>query len=269
VLTEADLQSIRATAHAMADVARDATLSYFRRSDLTADNKEAGGFDPVTAADRASERAMREVLAARRPEDGIEGEEEAAKAGSSGLTWVIDPIDGTRSFVAGAPTWGVLIALFDGTRPVLGMIDQPYIGERFYGETTGDAPVAWMRRGDRQTPLAVRGGRRIAEATLVSTFPEIGTLDERTAFERVKDRAQLTRYGMDCYGYALLASGQVDLVVEAGLQIYDVQALIPVVEAAGGVITNWTGGPCHQGGQVIAAGDAAIHREALALLAGG
>ena len=253
--------SLRKTAHALADAAGRAILPRFRTG-LKADNKEVGSFDPVTEADLASERAMRKVLAEHRPKDAILGEEFGEDAGESGFTWVLDPIDGTRAFLAGAPTWGVLIAVSTGEGPVYGLIDQPFIGERFEG---GFGTAAVHHQGSTR-PLAVRDARGLSEAILLSTFPEVGSPAERAAFDRVKAEAKLTRYGLDCYGYALLALGQVDLVIEAGLAPYDVAAPIAVVQAAGGIVTDWAGGPAHGGGQVIAAANAQIHAEALALL---
>lgn len=260
-----DVSEIRAVADAMADAARSVTLAHFRAADLTSDNKDGdGGFDPVTAADRGAEQAMRAVLAKRRPHDAILGEEFGAQAGTSGLRWVLDPVDGTRAFICGAPTWGVLISLEDDTGPVFGLIDQPYIGERFIGSAgAGELITAAGRR-----PLRTRGTTDLAAATLMTTFPEVGTVAERTAFERVRDVARLTRYGFDCYGYALLALGQVDLVVEAGLSAYDVSAPIAVVQAAGGIATDWNGRPAHGGGQLIAAATEELHAAALERLAG-
>lgn len=257
-------RSLWQTAHAMADAARPATLQYFRRADLDAANKLATGFDPVTAADHAAEDAIRAVLARHRPQDAVLGEERGHTHGESGLTWVIDPIDGTRGFLSGAPTWGVLIALGDDHGPILGIIDQPYIGERFWGglgEAFVEGPMG-------RAPLATRPARPLEQAILFTTFPEIGTAAERAAFDRVAQHARLTRYGTDCYGYALVAAGQIDLVIEAGLQAYDVQAPIAVIEAAGGIVTDWQGRPAHQGGQVLAAANRDIHARALALLAG-
>ena len=261
----ADLSAeLRATAHAMADAARAATLPHFRSAGLSADNKLSGGFDPVTVADREAETAMRAVLAARRPEDGVLGEEQGASEGNSGLTWVLDPIDGTRGFISGTPTWGVLIGLQDAAGPFYGIIDQPYIGERFEGGL-GQALVSGPH-GARA--LGVCASVALAQATLFTTFPEVGTIAERVAFEAVRDRVKLTRYGMDCYAYALLAAGQVDLVIEAGLHPYDISAPIAVIEAAGGIVTDWQGDPVHEGGQVLAAASAALHAEALKLLQG-
>lgn len=252
------------TAHALADAARPATLAHFRSPSLSADTKETDRFDPVTAADRASEAAMRAVLARMRPDDAILGEEEAAKSGTSGLTWVIDPIDGTRGYLSGTPTWGVLVGLSDDEGPLLGIIDQPYIRERFWG----GLGEAWVEGPMGRAALGARAARPMSQAILYSTFPEVGTEAEGAAFRRVVPRARLTRYGTDCYGYALIAAGQIDLVIEAGLQSYDVMAPIAVIEAAGGIVTNWQGGPAHLGGQVLAAANTTIHAEAMALLNG-
>ena len=251
-----------ATAHAMADAARAAILPLFRRADLATDDKGSGRFDPVTEADRAAEAAMRAVLARDRPEDAVLGEEQAATEGTTGLTWVIDPIDGTRGFISGTPTWGVLIALCDAAGPRYGLIDQPYIGERFeggFGRAQMHGPLGEAALGTRDTGA-------LSGATLFTTFPEIGTSAERAGFEAVRDRVRLTRYGMDCYAYALLAAGQVDLVIEAGLAAYDIAAPIAVIEAAGGVVTDWRGAPAHGGGRVLAAATPRLHAAALALL---
>lgn len=258
-----DADAMWNVADALADAARVETLRHFRTAGLQADSKR-DDFDPVTEADRAAEAAMRDVLGRMRPDDAILGEEQAAKPGTSGLTWVLDPIDGTRGFISGTPTWGVLIALSDKTGPKLGIIDQPYIGERFYGGM-GRAEVVGPQGN---AVLGVRNVDDLAEATLFTTFPEVGSAGERAAFERVRDRVKLTRYGCDCYAYAMLAAGQVDLVIEAGLQPYDIHAPIAVIEAAGGIVTDWQGNPAHEGGRVIAAGDARLHAQALEVLNG-
>ncbi len=249
-------------AHALADAARPVTLRHFRQSALTAENKLADGFDPVTIADRGSERAMREILAARRPDDGILGEEFGTSQGSSGLTWVLDPIDGTRGYISGTPTWGVLVAVNAGGAPIYGIIDQPYVGERFEGGFGVHSMVGPLGRRE----LATRRSVDLGDAILFSTFPEVGTGAEEAAFAALSKHVRLTRYGMDCYGYALVAVGQVDLVVEAGLLAYDVQAPIAVVTAAGGVVTDWQGRPAHNGGRIIAAGSAELHAQALEIL---
>lgn len=261
-LTEADRRDIVAAANVLADAARTATLAHFRSDGLSAETKEAERFDPVTVADRAAEVAMRELLSRLRPDDGILGEEFGILPGTSGLTWVLDPIDGTRGYLSGTPTWGVLIAVMDESGPIYGLIDQPYIGERF----VGGLGLSEMSGPMGHRALRSRPARPLSQAILYSTFPEVGTPAEGAAFRRVAERARLTRYGTDCYAYALIAAGQIDLVIEAGLQAYDVQAPIAVIEAAGGIVTDWEGGPAHGGGRVLAAANRAIHAEALALL---
>lgn len=246
----------------MADAARTAILPHFRNDQLTTDNKDAAGFDPVTVADRNAEAAMRAILEKERPGDAILGEEFGAKDGTSGWTWVLDPIDGTRGFVSGTPTWGVLIAFGSADGPVLGLVDQPYVGERF----VGGFGAAWVTGPLGLRPLKTRATKTLSEATILTTFPEVGTKAEGAAFHHVAKACKLTRYGMDCYGYALLAAGCVDLVIEAGLQAYDIQAPIAVIEAAGGLVTDWSGGPAHHGGRALAAANPEIHAAALALL---
>ncbi len=262
VIGRDEAAEIVATAEALADAARVATLLHFRSSGLAAESKETARFDPVTVADRLSEERMRAILAERRPADGILGEEFGATKGSSGLTWVLDPIDGTRGYLSGTPTWGVLIALSDAEGPVYGVIDQPYIGERFIG----GLGRAEMTGPQGRRALKARAPRPLSQAILFTTFPELGTAEEAAAFRRVAAGVRLVRYGMDCYAYALLAAGQIDLVIEAGLQAYDIQAPIAVIEAAGGIVTDWRGRPCPQGGRVLAAANATIHAEAMRLL---
>ena len=239
------------------------TLRWFRATDLQIDNKLDGAFDPVTQGDRAAELAMRGVIERLRPDDGILGEEHGAKPSQSGLTWVLDPIDGTRGFMSGTPTWGTLIALCDNDGPVLGVVDQPYIGERFYG---GFGAAHLIYRDAPPRPIHTRATKTLSDAILFTTFPEVGTNHDRAGFQAVAGQVKQVRYGMDCYAYALLAAGQIDLVIEAGLQSYDIAAPAALVQAAGGIATNWAGGPCHHGGQVICAANADIHAQALNLL---
>jgi histidinol phosphatase-like enzyme (inositol monophosphatase family) len=258
-LSDFEQDQLITTAYAMADAARAAILPHFRAPGLDADNKDASAFDPVTIADRNAEAAMRAVLARLRPQDAIIGEEFGPKDGTSGLTWVLDPVDGTRGFLSGTPTWGVLIAVGDADGPMLGVIDQPYIRERFvggFGLAQVDGPAG-------HSVLRTRPARPLDQAILFTTFPEVGTPTEGAAFRALSHQVRLTRYGMDCYAYALVAAGQIDLVAEAGLHIYDVQAPIAVIEAAGGIVTDWRGGPAHQGGQILAAANAEIHARAL------
>lgn len=256
-----DREHLVATAHALADAARACTLPLFRSAALHPENKATSGFDPVTRGDRDAEAAMRAVLAEQRPQDAIFGEEFGTSPGTSGLTWVLDPIDGTRAFISGIPSWGTLIGIEDGSGPVYGIIDQPFTDERFVGGF-GDARVSGRHGAAR---LRTRSGVALPDATLMTTFPEMG--EAAAGFRRVADRVRLTRYGLDCYAYALLAAGHIDLVIEAGLQPYDIVAPIAVIAAAGGVVTDWEGGSARHGGRVLAAATPALHAAALALLA--
>lgn len=261
-ISDETLESVTKTAHRMAEAGRPVALKYFRTDQQSVENKLAQGFDPVTIADKEIELAFRDVLEQMRPDDGILGEEFAAKDSKSGMTWVLDPIDGTRGFISGTPTWGMLIALHDGQKPVFGIIDQPYTDERF----VGGFGRATLERAGKQQNIAVRPCSTLSSAVLFSTMPDIGDATETAAFNRVSSSCKLTRFGMDCYAYALLAAGQIDLVIEAQLNAYDIQAPIALVQAAGGIVTNWQGGPADQGGQVIAAGDPAVHAQAMELL---
>ena len=239
----------------LADAAAAETLSRFR-TNAYADNKASSGFDPVTEADRAAERAIRELLARERPDDGVDGEEYGREDGASGWLWRLDPVDGTRAFIAGLPLWTTLIALEspDGT-PLYGAISQPFIGELYLGWPGGAA----LEKGGERRALKTRACRSLTEAIVSTTDPFIFTPPERGAFEHVRATARLTRYGCDAYAYARLAAGDIDLVIESGLQPHDVAALAPVVTGAGGRMTDWSGvdfadrpGPAE--GQVVASG---------------
>ncbi len=237
-------------------------LPHFR-SVMAVENKNTDGtYDPVTIADKAAEAIIRAGIEKRFPSHGIFGEELGHQSGA-GLTWVIDPIDGTRAFVTGMVHWGVLIALFDGATPVLGLMYQPFTDELFTG--TNDA--AHYRRGAVERTLKVRPCASVAASVLASTSPQVfGSVEEQAGFRVLRRRAQLTRWGGDCYQYCMLAMGYVDVAVEAGLKPYDIQALMPIIRGAGGIVTTWDGGNASMGGRVIASGDARVHREAMALL---
>lgn len=241
-----------------------AVLPHFRQP-LSVDDKRDGqsGYDPVTVADREAEQAMRAAIRQRYPGHGVLGEEYGFEAGRSGLTWVLDPIDGTRSFVAGMLHWGVVAALYDGERAVLGGVYQPVTDELF----TGDGDKAWCSSEGWERKLSVRACAGLEEAVLCCTHPDVfADARELGAFHRVKERVRLSRYGGDCYLYCLLAMGCIDLCVEASLKPYDIQGLVPLVRGAGGVITTWDGGAPEHGGRIVAAGDPRVHAEALALL---
>ena len=258
-----DLRTLIEFAGSLADSAGAVILPHFRET-LNVDNKKNDGkFDPVTIADRDAEQAIRTLITKTYPDHGVQGEEFGAVESRNGLTWCIDPIDGTRAFIMGVPQWGVLIGLHDGAAPVLGVMDQPFTGERFIGSRLG----AHVTRNGVTQALRTRACENLADAVLTTTHPgAFGKKSEHDAYLRVAAHTRMHRYGGDCYAYAMLAHGLIDLVIETALQPYDIQALIPIVQAAGGVITNWRGAPADQGGQVIAAGDARLHATALELL---
>ncbi|MEM6933058.1 MAG: histidinol-phosphatase [Pseudomonadota bacterium] len=265
MLSDRDLEDLNTVAMRLADAAGVEALRWFRQTGLETENKDSEGFDPVTRADRAAEAAMRAILGQSRAEDGIFGEEEGRSEGQSGLTWVLDPIDGTRAYISGLPTWGILIALDDGDRGRIGVIDQPFTGERFSGLGT-ETPRAKFSRAGKDCPISTRSCPNLAQATLMTTDTNLFDEDELSAFEEVRKNARLTRYGMDCYAYAMVAIGQVDLVIETGLNAYDIAAPTALIQAAGGIVTDWRGGDCRWGGQTVAAGDPRIHEEALEIL---
>ena len=252
--------------HQLADACGIVTLEYFRSQIVVTDkNGSSGkpGFDPVTAADRDGEQAIRAIIGQRFPDHAIVGEEHGKSNTGSRYRWIIDPIDGTRAFVMGMPTWGTLIGLADGDQPLFGMMDQPFTRERYW--STADRALYRGPDGERQ--LKTRRCARFGDAILAATSPSIfRTEREWTRFLAVSQRCKMTRYGGDCYLYCLLAMGLVDLVIEANMETYDIAALIPIIERAGGVVTTWDGGPALDGGAIIAAGDPALHARAVELL---
>lgn len=257
------LLEMLAAAERAADAAAEVTLRYFR-GDMDVENKAGEhAFDPVTQADRQAELAIRACLQAHFPDIGFHGEEHDAIAGDSGLTWVVDPIDGTRAFMSGMPLWGTLIGLFNGRDAILGVMDQPFMAERY--TAVGNQANLLTRDGLRS--LHTRKNIALPDATMYCTTPDMfDTAESRSAFQRVREAARLTRYGGDCYAYALLASGYVDVVLDCDLKPYDILALIPLIEAAGGIVTNWEGESAVDGGYVIAAGSREIHAQTLNLL---
>jgi myo-inositol-1(or 4)-monophosphatase len=248
----------------LATVSGETILPFFRTSLGIHDKSRGGRFDPVTAADRAAEAAMRTLIHGAFPAHGIVGEELGVERPDAEYVWVLDPIDGTKSFIAGMPAWGTLIALTHVGEPVFGMMHQPFIRERF----TGDGLTARYRGPAGDRVLAVRSCAEISDAVLFTTSPLLMTHEERGSFGRVEAAVRLSRYGGDCYAYCMLAAGHVDLVIETGLEAYDVVALVPIIVGAGGVITTWEGGPARHGGRIIAAGDRRVHEAAIALLKG-
>lgn len=239
------------------------TIKPYFRSHFQTDNKNPKAYDPVTQADREAEETIRGLIKRRYPDHGIYGEEYGFEPGTSGLTWVIDPIDGTRSFIAGMWHWGSLIALFNGESAVLGCIYQPILDELFIGNPKGST----LFKQNQSIELKTRSQTRLGQAIVCSTHPDIIPDDAgKKAFQDLLAATRMSIYGGDCYHYALLAMGLVDLCVEGLLKPYDIQAVVPVVEGAGGVVTTWSGKNPASGGQIVAAASAELHREALAFL---
>ena len=262
-----DAALVRQTLLDAADVAAAHTLPRFRTA-IAVDNKWTEGFDPVTEADRQAELAVREVIAARFPEHGLIGEEWDDKATDGRFSWVIDPIDGTRAFISGVPVWGTLVGLLVDGRAVAGLMAQPFTGE-VYLSLPGEAHYF---RGDQSLPLGTSAITELAGAKLTTTSPDLFLRAGRdlSAEWRLISAAALTvRYGLDCYGYCLLAAGHLDLVVEAGLKNVDIAPLIPLIRNAGGVVTTWDGGEAEEGGNIVAAATPQLHAAALAVLNGG
>jgi myo-inositol-1(or 4)-monophosphatase len=248
----------------LAAVSGEIILPFFRTA-LSIENKGRGGsFDPVTAADHAAEAAMRALIRKTFPDHGIVGEEAAAEREGAEYVWVLDPIDGTKSFIAGMPTWGTLIALTRFGEPVFGMMNQPFVRERF----SGDGGAARYQGPAGKRDLRARPCASLAEAVLFTTSPLLMNAADRGIFNRVQDVVRLSRYGGDCYAYCMLAAGHIDLVIETELKPYDVLPLVPIIAGAGGVITTWDGGPPFAGGRIVAAGDRRAHELAMAMLKG-
>lgn len=249
--------------HDLADRSAKVILPHFRKV-ITVDDKDGRqDFDPVTVADRSGERVISQQIAKSFPEDGVIGEEYGTRNAEARFRWIVDPIDGTRAFIIGQPLWGTLIGLLDGETPVLGLMNQPFTGERFYGSAKG----AFFKRGAGPARrLKTRSGVKLSEAILAATHPDLMKGDDAAPFARLKASVRMSRFGGDCYNYAMVAAGFIDIVAECGLQSYDIVAHIPIIEAAGGVVTTWDGGPATNGGRILASGDPKLHERALKVL---
>ena len=258
------VSELRSFFNELCAAAAQETLPKFR-SKLGVINKLDGGFDPVTEADREAERAIRKLIEMRYPDHGIIGEEFGIARPDSTIQWVIDPIDGTRAFISGVPVWGTLIGLYENGVPVAGVMDQPFTRER-YLSVAGTTTLS-VGNGPNEA-LQTKSTGRIEDATLMTTSPHLFREAGEQAYFNVESKVKLFRYGCDCYAYCLLAGGQIDMVMESGLQIYDIAALIPIIEAAGGVVTNWAGGDASMGGSILAAANRELHAQALELLKG-
>lgn len=245
----------------IADVSAAATLPLFRKM-VAVENKLSVGFDPVTQADKQAEIAIRAVIENAYPDHGILGEEYGVKQGDGVHQWVIDPIDGTRAFISGLPVWGTLVGLTKHGRAVAGMMYQPFTDELY----SADADGSWLsHQGGTAQRLTTRQ-RTMAQATLFTTSPMLCVGDKRKAYDALEAKVKLARYGVDCYAFAMVAAGHADLVVETGLQSYDIVGLISLIENAGGVVTTWDGSRPENGGDCVAAGSPALHAEAMAIL---
>jgi histidinol phosphatase-like enzyme (inositol monophosphatase family) len=247
----------------VAATAAEATLPHFRTR-LMVDNKEQAGFDPVTEADRAAERAIRALIERHYPDDGIHGEEYGLVRPEAARRWVIDPVDGTRAFITGLPVWGTLVGLTQDGRAMAGLMAQPFTGETFIADGVR-AERTW--RGERHA-LTVSGCRELARAHMFTTSPHLFKGALRARFDALEPKVRMSRYGTDCYAFAMLAAGFCDLVIDPGLQSYDIVALIALIEQAGGIVTTLNGGRAEQGGDVIAAATPELHRAAMAILNG-
>lgn len=258
-----ELSELLAFAVAITEAAGPIALRYFR-APLDVHDKGAGaGFDPVTRADHEIEAFLRAEIGSRFPEHGIIGEEQGHTHGAGALCWIIDPIDGTRSFISGSPAWGTLLGLLHGDTPIVGVAYVPYLRETFFGSGDG----AWLKHDGEVHRMQTRATARVADAILYCTQPAAITgAADRAGFERVAAAARMLRYGGDCYSFCMLALGQVDLVIDGSLQPYDIVPLMPIIEAAGGMVTDARGGSAQGGGVIVAAANAALHAQALALM---
>lgn len=265
LLPPADLISttdVRATLLKAAKSAAQQTLPLFR-SNLAVDNKLADGFDPVTAADQNAEDAIREMITKDFPDHGIIGEERANKNTDSDFAWIIDPVDGTRAFVSGLPVWGTLIGVTYKGFGFAGLMSQPFTGETYLAING----TSELHHRDTVTQLSVRDTADIEQAIMFTTTPALfDTPESRAAFDAVDQQVQLTRFGCDCYAYALLAAGHIDLIIEPRMNTYDIAALVPLIENAGGTVSTWSGERAEQGGDIIAAATPELRDKALKLM---
>lgn len=247
----------------LAEAAGHATLKHFRRGGVVDDKADGKAFiDPVTAGDRESEATMRRLIESRFPDHGIVGEEQPPVREEAAFVWVLDPIDGTRAFVLGLPVWGTLIGLLHDGEPVLGVMAQPVVDDVFYGSPAG----SFLRHRGMTQRLSTRSRDTFDGAAIATTSPGLFSAGDRTRYDRIENACGLVRYGTDCYGYALLAAGFVDLVIESGLKPFDIVALIPIIAGAGGKVTDWSGNSAAGGGRILAAGDPRLHDKALQIL---
>ncbi|MGB7335731.1 MAG: histidinol-phosphatase [Salaquimonas sp.] len=245
----------------LCSLAETETIKHFR-APLEISNKLQKGFDPVTVADKAAEAVIRRYIMERFPDHGILGEEEEPFQIDADYCWIIDPIDGTRAFISGLPTWGTLIGLNFKGKPIAGVMHQPFTEEKYIC----DSQNVYLQHQGKKSGLRTSAKTQLSEATIMSTAPELFSGKDQTAFEALKNKCQLTRFGFDCYAYAMVAAGNIELVVECGLNAYDIAPLIPIIEKAGGLVTSWDGSSAANGGKVIAAANPELLQAALEIL---
>ena len=252
-------------AHRLADLSAAAILPHFRNLTSVENKSGDGKFDPVTTADREAEQVIRAEIASAWPNHGISGEEFGDDSSGAEYCWLVDPIDGTRPFIMGLPVWGTLISLTRSGVPILGLMNQPVTGERFWSTSAG----ALYRKGESEQPIHTRACPKLGDAILSTTSPDLlATPQDKERFDALSEHVRFRWFGGDCYGYCMLAAGHIDLIVESGLSAHDIAPLIPIIEAAGGCITDWSGGTARSGGRAVACGDPALHDQVLKILAG-
>ncbi len=274
-ISPALMERLVAVAHQAADAASVPSTANFRQT-VDIENKLQGqGFDPVTIADRQAEAEIKTVVQSAFPEHGFFGEESERNIKTDQPMWIVDPIDGTRAYITGMPLWGTLIAVYDGSDAVLGILEQPILKERFVGTCyhSGDLHSQSIKRcaelitPSGTKPLTTRNTQNLDVAIAQTTTPDFFTDQaDLKCFQALKDSVSMVRYGGDCYCYALLAMGYIDVVIERLLEPYDIAALIPIVEGAGGKVTDWQGGSAVSGGAVVASANAQLHDKVLARL---
>ncbi len=254
----AEKQSLFAFFEEIAEAAAAATLPYFR-TQMSIDNKLAGGFDPVTEADKSAERAIRAMIERDYPDDGIHGEEYGLVRENAARRWVIDPVDGTRAFISGLPVWGTLVGLMENNVAIAGLMAQPFTGETFIAD--GNRAVRQWRR--QVVDLRVSSCKKLNDAKMFTTSPHLFKGQMRERFDALETQVKLSRYGTDCYAFAMLAAGFADVVIDPGLQPYDIVALIPLIEQAGGIVTTLDSNRAEKGGDIIAAATPELHQAAM------
>lgn len=258
-----ELNAYLSFAHRLADLSGETILPWFRQQHDIVNKDNQGAFDPVTQGDRAGEEIMRKAIEAEWPDHGIVGEEFGIRDGSSDLRWILDPIDGTRGFIIGLPVWGTLIGLAAGDEPRLGVMNQPFTGDRYWS----GADATYHRWSGKEQVIHTRACPRLDQAILAASSPGMFAAGhEKERFDALTERVRMRRFGTDCYAYCLLAAGHIDIVCEAAMNIYDIAALVPIIENAGGRVTTWDGGNPLNGSRIVAVGDPKLHEQVLEVL---